>query len=155
MSFENYKYKKGEHSASLPEGKYRCMVMNCEEKTSKAGNDMLEITLRLSGTKANVKYWIVQSGDYWEDKLNRFFDAFPELEGSLIFSTWRGAMGAAYFKEGDNGYLEQSRWIYPNQAESLPPFEWKPRDEDPDECPKHQAITEVTFTDASDEDIPF
>lgn len=158
MGFENYKYIKSDRAPStIPEGKYRCMIMSCEEKMSKNGNDMLEIVLRLSGTRANVKYWIVQAGEYWEDKLNRFFDAFPELEGSMIFATWRGAKGAAIFKENDNGFLEQSRWIYPSQAEKLPEFEWVPKDGEPDECPVHTGIAEVVFTEekTEDEDFPF
>jgi len=151
MSWENYSYKAGEHN-STPAGKYRCVILSCEEKTSSKGNDMLEIVLRLSGTKINVKYWIVQTGDYWQDKLNRFFDAFPSIAGNMLFAAWRGAVGAANFVEDENGYLKVGRWIYPKAAESLPEFVWCPRDGEKDTMPEPVEFTEIV---TEDDDMPF
>ena len=36
---------------------------------------------------------------------------------------WIGCEGAGNFVEDENGFLELKSWVFPRQAESLPPFE--------------------------------
>lgn len=153
MGWSNYTYR--EPQKANP-GNYRCIIMNAEQKVSKSGKNMLQITVRPSGTALNVNTYIVD-GDYFDDNLSRFLDAFPALKEGLNIDecfTWRGQIGAARFGEDDRGYLKVSSWMTPEKAESLPEFEWKARDGET-AMPEPQVLTELPAGEEDDTDFPF
>lgn len=118
---------------------------------------MLTISVRPSGTASTVKAYIVDN-DYFDDNFSAFLDAFPALKANSnpdnCFA-WRGAMGAIKLRVNDDGYFEPARypWIPVEKADNLPAFEWKARDDEPQEMPVLQEFTEITEED--DGDIPF
>jgi len=124
-------------------GKARCVIVKVEESVSKkSGLPMIIVHVRPSGCKFSVKTYIVNNESF-NKNMTRFFDAFPEIgDGNFDFLTWVGAEGAANFGEDENGYLKVTKWVYPEQAESLPPFEGTK--------PERQEIT--SFSDKEDED---
>lgn len=152
MSWSNYTYKEPQRATP---GNYRCIIIGAEQKISKSGKNMLQITVRPSGTALNVNTYIVD-GDYFDDNLSRFLDAFPALKEGLNIDecfTWRGQLGAARFGTDDNGYLRVSSWMTPEKAEALDPFVWKPRDGETPDMPEPQGFTALSEED--DEELPF
>ena len=156
MSWSNYTYKQPEYSERKP-GKYRVIILKAEEKTSKKGNKMVEISLRPSGTASTVKAYIVDN-DYFDDNYSRFLDAFPDIKNAdnnpEHCYTWRGAMGAINLKVNDNGYFEAGYFIPSEKQEALPEFVWKARDDEPQTMPEFQGAVELEELE-DDESIPF
>lgn len=158
MSWSNYTYKKQEHTERQP-GNYRCMILKAEAGVSKtSGKNMLTIHLRPSGTASTVKAYIVDN-DWFDSNFSSFLDAFPALKDNSnpdnCFA-WRGAMGAVKLKVNDDGYFETAKypWIPADKATKLPEFEWKARDDEPQDMPELQTFTEITDSD-DDDQIPF
>lgn len=158
MSWSNYTYKKQEHTECQP-GNYRCIILKAEAGVSKtSGKNMLTIHLRPSGTASTVKAYIVDN-DWFDSNFSSFLDAFPALKDNSnpdnCFA-WRGAMGAVKLKVNDDGYFETAKypWIPADKATKLPEFEWKARDDEPQEMPEMQTFTEITDSD-DDDQIPF
>lgn len=127
-------------------GKLRCVITGAEEKTSKAGKPMIEITVRPSGCRFTVKTYLVQ-GEYFNRNATQFFDAFPEIgDANFMFAEWIGCEGAAMFDLDDRGYMRVKYFIDAVRAADLPAFEG--------EKPEKQTIT--TLDDSEDDDeLPF
>lgn len=135
-----------EERERLKAGDYRVCVTWVEEATSKAGNDMIIVTVKPSGSEIKIKHYIVKN-EYFNKNMTEFFDSFaPEIEeGNFDFIKWIGAEGAAKLIEDENGYLKVRYFISKDKAEKLPPWEG--------EKPDKNEITTLTVVD--DENIPF
>lgn len=148
-SWDNYKYEERKAFALEP-GNYRVVIVDAEEKKSKTGKDMIVIELRPSGASFSVRDYIV-AGDYFNDKISRVFDAFPEIgNGNFNLLEWIGAMGAAKLKADSEGYLKVHYYLTPEEAQRLPEFEGA--------RPVKQTATNLVgnFEDADpDDDCPF
>ena len=129
-------------------GKLRCVIVDVEEGTSKkSGLPMITIYVRPSGCKFKVKNWLVHNEKFNENAA-KFFDAFPEIEdGNFNFVEWIGAEGAANFVEDENGFLNIKSWVFPRQAESLPPFEG--------EKPPRMTVTKLDDPEDDESDLPW
>ena len=129
-------------------GKLRCVIVDVEEGTSKkSGLPMITIYVRPSGCKFKVMNWLVHNEKFNENAA-KFFDAFPEIEdGNFNFVEWIGAEGAANFVEDENGFLKIKSWVFPRQAESLPPFEG--------EKPPRMTVTKLDDPDDSEDELPW
>lgn len=151
MSSWNYQREEREGGAATT-GKQRCVIVGAEEKVSKSGNPMIEISVRPSGCKFTVKTYLVQ-GEYFNRNATQFFDAFPEIkEGDFTLLNWIGAEGAAMFDLDDRGYLKVKYFLDSVRAASLPPFEG--------DKPERQTVTsleedEPGADDFDDPDLPF
>lgn len=143
-NWSNYQREEQEFTPIV--GKMRCVIVDVEEKVSKGGDNMIVVTVTPSGTKAKIKYWLVDN-EYFNRNATAFFDSFSKdiKEGDFNFLTWIGAEGAAMFKEGDNGYAEIAYFISADRAEKLPPFEG--------EKPPRQTVS--TLTESDDDSLPF
>lgn len=143
-NWSNYQREEQEFTPIV--GKMRCVIVDVEEKVSKGGNNMIVITVTPSGTKAKIKYWLVDN-EYFNRNATAFFDSFKEIEdGDFNFLSWIGAEGSAMFKEGDNGYAEIAYFISADRAANLPPFVG--------EKPPRQTISTITESD-DDSELPF
>ena len=121
-NWDDYKREERESPSKIT-GKQRVVITAVEEKTSKAGNPMIEVKVRPSGCRFEVKYYLVKN-DSFNRNATAFFDAFPEIgDGNFNFIEWVGAEGAAMFGEDDFGFLKVRYFLDPVRAASLPPFE--------------------------------
>lgn len=148
MSFyDKYKHTEDTHNGGLS-GDYRVVVVNAEEGVTKSsGKGCFIITLRPSGASFTIRHYIVE-GEYFNDKMSRFFDAFPSIgEGNFNPTSWIGAEGAARLGPDKNGYSEIKWFIDPKRAEKLPPFEG--------EKPEQQSVTTLEDLDDAEAEIPF
>ena len=130
------------------EGKYRCVIVDVEETTSKSsGLPMIVVTVRPSGTKFKIKTYFPKN-DSFNRNMTKFFDSFPKIgEGNFNFVEWIGAEGAANFGEDDQGYTKVKSFLSPRQAEGLPPFEG--------DKPEKQTVSQLTEDPGDDEDLPW
>lgn len=129
------------------EGRQRCVVVNAEEGKSKAGNDMIIITIRPSGCKFTVKDFVVKNESF-NRRMTAFFDAFPEITfGDFNLFSWVGAEGAVNLAEDEKGFLKIRGYVDPVKAANLPPFEG--------DKPARQTLTSLEDESADEGDLPF
>lgn len=129
------------------EGRQRCVVVNAEEGKSKAGNDMIIITIRPSGCKFTVKDFVVKNESF-NRRMTAFFDAFPEITfGDFNLFSWVGAEGAVNLAEDEKGFLKIRGYVDPVKAANLPPFEG--------DKPPRQTLTTLDEDEADEGDLPF
>lgn len=144
----NWNYTRTE-STRAGAGDYRFEVVDAEEKVSSTGNDMIVVSLKLNGTGITVKDYLVK-GEYFSRKATQLFDSTNIEDGNFNLLTWKGAVGAARFKEDENGYLKCAWYIDKKRAEKLPPWQG--------DVPERQTVTEIggDFTEVEDDgDLPF
>ena len=144
----DWNYQREDSRTDALKGKYRCVIVDVEETTSKtSGLPMIVVTVRPSGTKFKVKTSIVKN-DKFNKNMTQFYDSFPEIpEGTFNFVEWVGCEGAAEFGEDEQGYTRLKWFISAQKTESLPPFEG--------EKPERQVVTKIDELDDDDDELPF
>lgn len=131
-NWSDYRY---EESTRLEPGNHRVVIVAAEEKKSRSGNDMIVVTVQPSGSKTKINDYFVK-GPYFNEKISRLFDAFPEIgQGNFNFLEWVGAMGAAKLKLDEDDYLKIHYYLTPDKTENLPPFEG--------DKPERQTVTSI------------
>lgn len=94
----DWSYQREESSLAVPVGKHRVRIKEVKKKQSKKGNDMLEITLQVSGMNNLLWHYIVFMPDRPEmtnRMLTQFFDSFKDIkEGDFVLANWVGKVGA-------------------------------------------------------------
>lgn len=139
--WNDYKY---EEPQRLKAGDYRVEIVSASEEVSNSGNPMIVVQLRPNNSRTVIRDYFVK-GEFFNQKISRFFDAFPEIEkGNFEFITWTGAIGAARFRE-DGEYLKVHYYIDPERAAALP--EWI--------GPKPERTTVMDFEELDDAELPF
>lgn len=144
----DWNYQREDTRSDALKGKYRCVIVDVEETTSKtSGLPMIVVTVRPSGTKFKVKTYIPKN-ERFNRNMTAFFDAFPEIEdGNFNFIEWIGCEGAAEFGEDEQGYTRLKWFISASKAEGLPPFEG--------EKPERQTITALEEEQEEPDDLPW
>jgi hypothetical protein len=136
-----------EDSDRVTGGDHRFEIVSAEQKTSKTGREMIVVGLKINGSEVVVKDYIVD-GPYFNKKATQLFDSTGIREGDFTLPGWVGAVGAARFKEDENGYLKVAYYLDQKRAERLP--EWRGA------VPERQTVT--TLDDAAtldEEELPF
>lgn len=133
-----------EESKKAQAGDYRFECLAAEEQRSKSGKNMIVVSLKLNGAQITVKDYFVE-GEWFNRKATSWFDSTNIEEGNFNLPTWVGAVGAAKFKEDENGYLKVHYYLDKRQQERLPAWQGP--------MPERQTVTE--FSDFDDENLPF
>ena len=147
----NWNYER-EESTNVGAGDHRFVVVSAEESVSKSsGKPMIVVELKPNGAQFTVKSFFVQN-EYFNRNMTQFFDSTGIEEGNFNFVTWVGAVGAARFKEDEQGYLKVGYFIDRKRAEKLPPWIG--------DMPERQTVTTIGgdddgFVPLDDEDAPF
>ena len=130
------------------EGKYRCVITDVEETVSKkSGLPMIIVTVRPSGQKFTIRWYLVKNDKFNKNATN-FFDAVDGVEdGDFEFIKWIGCEIGAMLGEDDQGYTQVRYWLNHKKLDDLPPFEG--------EKPPKQDVTSFTDESDSDDDLPF
>lgn len=85
----------------IPIGNHRCRIAEVEETKSKSGNDMIKITLDVSGYNSTLWYYLVFMPDnakMTNQKLGELWDSFGIKQGDMNFKSWVGKVGACRVK---------------------------------------------------------
>lgn len=152
----SYKREEGDFPL-IPEGPHRVRIREVEKTQSQKGNDMLKITLDVSGYNSSLFHYIVFMPDnpgMTNRMLTQFFDSFKDIaEGELNTQTWIGRVGACTVKHDEyNGRAtaKVGYFIRANKQDSLPP--WKEPTRNVNDGRDTGFIT--VSADPSDDDLP-
>ena len=82
----------------IPVGDHRVRIFDAVEKVSNSGNDMIEVTLEVSGHSGKVWHYLVLKKDdvkRTNQKLGEFWNSFGIPMGNFALATWKGKVGGA------------------------------------------------------------
>ena len=133
----------------IPVGEHRVRIADAEKAISKNGNDMLVLTLDVSGYKSRLWHYVVFMPDHPEitnRNLTSIFDSFGIADGDFNLANWKGKVGACMTKQDDFG-TKVRYFLSRKKQEGLPP--WK----EPSESGGKKKTQLEAFED--DGDIPF
>lgn len=131
----------------IPVGEHRVRIANAEKAISKNGNDMLVLTLDVSGYTAHLWYYVVFLVDHPEitnRNLTSIFDSFGIPEGDFNLNNWKGKIGACMTKQDEYG--TKVRYFISKEKQAALPA-WK--EPNSGSKPRQPAVYE------DDGDIPF
>ena len=110
--FDSKEYNPDGQFSPLPPGDYRVRIEEAEETQSKSGNDMIKVTLSVSGKSNKLWHYIVfprendmnyiKRKQMTNQKLGEFWESFDLKIGDLNTLNWRGKVGAARVKQEMN-----------------------------------------------------
>lgn len=121
----------------IPVGDHRVRIANVEEKQSSNGNDMLVLTLDVSGHNGSLWFYLVfmpTNPQMTNQKLGQIFDSFGITQGDMNTANWIGKVGGARIKHeiynGEtsakvNYFLSRSKvdalpaWVEPSNKAAL------------------------------------
>lgn len=132
----------------IPVGGHRVRIADAEKAISKNGNDMLVLTLDVSGYRARLWHYVVFMPDHPEitnRNLTAIFDSFGIADGDFNLANWKGKVGACVTKQDEFG-TKVRYFLNRKKQETLPP--WKePSESGGKKKPQLEEIDE--------DDIPF
>jgi hypothetical protein len=124
-NFDNSQYQ--EHTFKpIPVGEHRVRIASAEEATSQAGNQMIKLTLDVSGYNSRIWHNVMFLADKQEltnQKLGELFNSFGIQPGNFNLPTWIGKVGAAKVKhETYNGEVSPkvNYFISKDRQDKLP-----------------------------------
>lgn len=114
--------------APIPVGDHRVRIRDAEEKQSKNGNDMIVLTLDVSGHSSTLWFYLVFLPDNPQmvnQRLGSIFNSFGITPGDLNLENWKGKVGACSVKhEVYNGETQAKirYFVSKEKQEQLPPW---------------------------------
>lgn len=140
----------------IPVGDYRMRIRAAEEQKSSKGNDMVKLTLDVSGYSSTIWHYIVFMPDnptITNTKLAEFWDSFGIPVGNLNVSSWVGKIGAGRVKHEDYKGEPSPKISYfkkKSEQEKLPAWQ------EPKGIASVSGAANVEFTALPDDsDVPF
>ena len=141
--------------APIPVGDHRVRIAKVEEAKSRNGNDMLVLTLDVSGYSSSLWFYLVFMPDnpqITNQRLGQIFDSFGIQAGNMNFNSWVGKVGGARVKhEAYNGEQTAKINYFLSRAkvDNLPA--WQDTPGKASVTGGNGGMAQVT----SDEDLPF
>lgn len=151
--FNSADYEESNSFAPIPVGDHRVRIASVEEQTSSNGNDMLKITLDVSGHSSSLWYYLVfmpQNPQMTNQKLGQIFDSFGITPGNMNFNSWVGKVGGCRVKHelynGENS-AKVSYFLSRSKVDNLPAWQ---------DTPGKASVTGGGFEVlANDDELPF
>ena len=115
--------------APIPVGDHRVRIRDAEETTSKNGNDMIKLTLDVSGYSSTLWFYLVFLPDnpkLVNQRLGQIFSSFGITPGDMETSHWVGKVGACRVKHEKYNGEDQAKVSYflgKEKQEQLPPWQ--------------------------------
>lgn len=109
----------------IPVGEHRVRIADAEKAISKNGNDMLVLTLDVSGYKSRLWHYVVFMADHPEitnRNLTAIFDSFGIADGDFNLANWKGKVGACMTKQDEFG-TKVRYFLSKKKQENLPPWQ--------------------------------
>lgn len=159
-NFNAEDYKENDF-APIPVGDHKVRIANAEEKQSSNGNDMVVLTLDVSGQSGSLWYYLVFMPDnpqMTNQKLGQIFDSFGITPGNMNFASWVGKVGGARVKhEQFNGETKErvSYFLSRSKVENLPAWQEPPGKASVTGGVAFSAPSAPKFEEVSDDDLPF
>lgn len=112
----------------IPAGDHRVRIEDAVAKQSKAGNDMIELTLAVSGHSGKLWYYLVLDRNdvaKTNQRIGSFFDSFGIVDPDVShFRAWIGKVGAVRVKHEEYNGDQQAKVAFclsKNNQSKLPP----------------------------------
>jgi hypothetical protein len=108
----DYEYGGG---GGLQPREYTAAITGAVETVSKAGNNMIKVTLNIQGAAFT---WCIVEGDFFNKKLTKFCVCFGIKPGNFNYGQWRGCAGRVFIdKDPQNTrYLKIAYLVTPEDA---------------------------------------
>lgn len=109
----------------IPVGEHRVRIADAEKAISKNGNDMLVLTLDVSGYRSRLWHYVVFMPDHPEitnRNLTSIFDSFGIADGDFNLANWKGKVGACMTKQDEFG-TKVRYFLSKKKQENLPPWQ--------------------------------
>lgn len=130
-NFNEADYKENDFGI-IPVGDHRVRIAKAEETKSKNGNDMVVLTLDVSGHSGSLWYYLVFMPDnprMTNQKLGQIFDSFGITPNDLNVNNWVGKVGGARVKHemynGENS-PKVSYFLSRSKVDKLPAWQDSP-----------------------------
>lgn len=140
----------------IPVGKHRVRIAGAEKAISRNGNDMLVLTLDVSGYNSRLWHYVVFMPDRPEitnRKLTEIFDSFGIEDGDFNLKNWIGKVGACVTKQDEYG-TKVNYFINRKKQGELPP--WKePTAKGSSPASAASATSDWSDVPADENDLPF
>jgi len=152
MAIKDWKYER-EDAFDIPDGMYRCRIEDAEITVSSKGNDMVKITLEVSGKKANLWNYITfmpNNIEMTNRMLTQFFDSFGIEEGNFNCADWIGKVGACTVKHDEGDLSKVGYFLNRKKQDALP--KWV---EPSEKTPRAKKSETPEGFEPADDDIPF
>ena len=112
----------------VPVGDHRVRIADVEEKVSKSGNDMYEITFEVSGYNSRLWYYLVLDRNdpkKTNQKIGEFFNGFGIMDHSMgSGKQWIGKVGAVRVRHEEYNGSQSAKVAYilnRKNQDKLPP----------------------------------
>lgn len=139
--------------APIPVGDHRVRISKAEEKKSQNGNDMIALTLDVSGHSGSLWYYLVfmpNNPQMTNQKLGQIFSSFGITPGDMNTANWVGKVGACRVKHelynGENS-AKVSYFLTKEKQETLPAWS--------EPAGKSSVTGNTNFVDVAADDLPF
>lgn len=109
----------------IPVGEHRVRIADAQKAISKNGNDMLVLTLDVSGYRSRLWHYVVFMPDHPEitnRNLTSIFDSFGIADGDFNLANWKGKVGACMTKQDEFG-TKVRYFLSKKKQENLPPWQ--------------------------------
>ena len=129
----------------IPVGEHRVRIADAEKAISKNGNDMLVLTLAVSGYRARLWHYVVFMPDHPEitnRNLTSIFDSFGIPDGDFNLANWKGKVGACMTKQDEYG-TKIKYFLSKEKQEKLP--KWQSKKVSLNELEPYQDNEELPF----------
>ena len=140
----------------IPVGEHRVRIADAQKAISKNGNDMLVLTLDVSGYKSRLWHYVVFMPDHPEitnRNLTSIFDSFGIADGDFNLANWKGKVGACVTKQDEYG-TKVNYFINRRKQRELPP--WKePTAKGSSPASAASATSGLSEVPADEDDLPF
>lgn len=130
-SFNPAEYTENSFSV-IPAGDHRVRIEDAVAKQSKAGNDMIELTLAVSGHSGKLWHYLVLDRNdvaKTNQRIGAFFDSFGIVDPDVShFRAWIGKVGAVRVKHEEYNSETQAKVAFclsKNNQSKLPPAQFK------------------------------
>lgn len=88
-----------------PDGERAMRVVDAKDATSKKGNQMIAVSLRVDGGNGINYMHFINSGEKFDGNMTQFFDCFKIPRGDFNYMDWVGKVGRGQFYHETRKYV--------------------------------------------------
>jgi hypothetical protein len=150
MAIKDWKFKEEDGFKPIAVGAHRCRIADAEVTVSKAGNDMIKLTLDISGHQGTIWNFITFMDDTAErmEMTNRMltavFKSFDIPFDDFDMSHWVGKVGACQVKHDSDDKAQVAYFLDRKRQLILPAWQ-----------EPNKPVKVAGFQEVDGEEIPF
>lgn len=103
----NYQYEDYSRVFDVADGDHTVTIMGAQVKTTQKGAQMLEVSMLVpdSGNMTYIERYV--EGDYFNQNMSKFFDAFSIQPGNFNFPSWVRKSAKGHFIHKEETFLDK------------------------------------------------